>query len=154
MRYPFVFYRDSGLESWQGGCVKYFLFIPFVLIRPNYQEDEGLLRHELMHVTQSWLAAILSAILLGATGYAVAGTLGGVGMAAPIGSAAAIIGLYAHPLLYTFWAEYRLNCEVECYQEQLRFSPGRERLFAGFIATRYKLDITEDQAFGLLHGNI
>ena len=153
MKYPFVFYRDSGLESWQGGCVKYFLFIPFVLIRPKHREDEGLLRHELLHVWQHWLAAILSAVLLGAAGYAVAGTVGGVGMAAPIGSAAAIIGLYAHPMLYTFWAEYRLNCEVECYQEQLRYAPGREELFAGFIASRYKLHVTQDQAVRLLTEN-
>jgi len=75
------------------------------------------------------------------------------------------IGLYEHEkthvrqfwrylglneILYQFFGDFRLKMEVEAYRKQLEFSPGRELVFAGFIATRYELDITVAAALELL----
>ena len=54
------------------------------------------------------------------------------------------IGL--HSILYLFSKRYRLWSEVQCYRAQLKHSPGREELFASFIADRYDLDITKEEA--------
>lgn len=51
-----------------------------------------------------------------------------------------------HGLFYRFSRKYRLRSEVQAYREQLRFSPGHEALFAGFIADKYNLGITHEQA--------
>ena len=48
---------------------------------------------------------------------------------------------------WKFWERKpKLEREVEAYREQLKWSPGREALFAMFIATRYGLDITATEA--------
>jgi hypothetical protein len=55
-----------------------------------------------------------------------------------------------HPLLYGLSKGYRLRAEVEAYRVQLRFSPGNEELFAGFLATKYGLAVTPENALRLL----
>ena len=60
---------------------------------------------------------------------------------------------FLHPCVYRFWAKYRLDCEVEAYREQLKYSKEKEadsKLFASFIATKYDLKITEEEALGQL----
>lgn len=47
-----------------------------------------------------------------------------------------------HSFLYLLSDEYKLRAEVEAYREQLKYSPGRELLFAGFIAGKYGLSIS------------
>lgn len=49
--------------------------------------------------------------------------------------------LGVHSILYLMSKKYRLRAEVEAYRKQLVYSPGREELFAGFIAYRYGLDV-------------
>jgi hypothetical protein len=55
-----------------------------------------------------------------------------------------------HSLFYRLSERYRLWSEVRAYRVQLKHSPGREELFASFIAERYKLKITQQEALELL----
>jgi hypothetical protein len=58
--------------------------------------------------------------------------------------------LVVHALLYLLVPRYRLWCEVQAYREQLKYSPGREALFAKFIAEKYRLNIAAAEAEKLL----
>ena len=58
--------------------------------------------------------------------------------------------LVVHALLYALVPRYRLWCEVQAYREQLKYSPGREALFARFIAEKYRLNITAEAAEEML----
>lgn len=49
-----------------------------------------------------------------------------------------------------WWFRSRLDKEVAAYREQLKRSPGRESLFASFIATKYGLNITVEEAERML----
>lgn len=60
------------------------------------------------------------------------------------------VSLGAHPILYALSKRYRLWAEVKAYRVQLKSSPGKENLFAGFIATKYRLDISKEVAKSLL----
>lgn len=91
---------------------------PIVLIKDGYEADIGLVEHELTHVRQFWWS----------------------------------FGLFL--ILYLLSKRYRFQAEVEAYRVQLYtygLDPlGRDRLarlFANFIATRYSLDITRDEAY-------
>jgi hypothetical protein len=53
-------------------------------------------------------------------------------------------------LLYLLSERYRLWSEVRAYRVQLLHSPGREALFAKYIAEDYDLDITQAEALELL----
>lgn len=55
-----------------------------------------------------------------------------------------------HPLFYKLSARYRLAAEAEAYREQLKYSGGDSERFAGFLATRYALSITHDEALKML----
>lgn len=90
-----------------------FTLWPFILIRPEFKNDEGLKAHEEVHWHQTWTTCFL------------------------------------HPLLYKFSKKYRLKAEVEAYREQLTYG-GKAEEFAEFLATKYDLDITKEQALELL----
>jgi hypothetical protein len=75
------------------------------------------------------------------------------------------VGIYKHELVhveqfwrnpffglsYLFSKEARLWYELEAYREQLKwYDDDRSTTFARFMATKYKLDITEQQALNLL----
>ena len=63
----------------------------------------------------------------------------------------AFLGLFiGHALLYALVPPYRLWCEVQAYRVQLKYSPGREALFARFIAEKYRLNITAEAAEEML----
>ena len=49
-------------------------------------------------------------------------------------------------LLYQFSKTYRLRYEAEAYKTQLEYAPGRLDLFAGYLVSKYNLQITLDQA--------
>ena len=52
---------------------------------------------------------------------------------------------------YLLSQKYRLAEEVAAYKVQLKYSPGKEWKFAGFIAAKYRLTIvTQAQAHDLL----
>lgn len=53
-------------------------------------------------------------------------------------------------LFYLFSKKYRLDCEIEAYKEQLKYSPGREELYATFISTKYNIPISVSEAQKLL----
>jgi hypothetical protein len=55
-----------------------------------------------------------------------------------------------YALRYALSKSFRLAEEVHCYKVQLTYSPGYEWHYAGFIATRYGLDITQEEALKLL----
>lgn len=56
-----------------------------------------------------------------------------------------------HGIIYKLSKQYRLKCEVEAYKEQMKYQTTDKRaVFAGFISTKYGLDITQEQAIELL----
>ena len=56
-----------------------------------------------------------------------------------------------HSILYLIIPPYRLSCEVEAYRAQLRYYGGdKADQFAEFIATKYNLKISKDEAKRLL----
>ncbi len=92
----------------------------FIKIRPAYKDDIGLLEHEKTHVKQFWR------------------TLG------------------LHVFLYGHLDSYTLKCEVEAYREQLCWPPATSHIvqsrqhYAEFLASKYGLDITKEEALKLL----
>lgn len=62
-----------------------------------------------------------------------------------------ILTLGLHSLFYLFSNTYKLWSEVEAYKKQLQYySDDRADLFAGFIATKYNLNISKENALKLL----
>ena len=61
-------------------------------------------------------------------------------------------GIYFHSLRYLLSKDYRLDCEVEAYKEQLKYAPATtdpdtyRKMYAGFIAKGYNLKITTEEA--------
>lgn len=58
-----------------------------------------------------------------------------------------------HSILYFLSKEYRLTCEVDAYKEQLKYcddSVAAKEQFASFIATKYNLNISKEEAEKLL----
>ena len=55
MKLYLVFYTDKFIPDGSRGCAKG----PFIFIRPQCKEDEGLLAHEKEHVRQFWANPIL-----------------------------------------------------------------------------------------------
>ena len=52
---------------------------------------------------------------------------------------------------YFLFKKYRLKYELEAYKEQLKYYPTDKRsLFAHYLATKYNLDITQEEALKLL----
>lgn len=55
------------------------------------------------------------------------------------------------PILYYFIPKFKLWCEVQAYRRQLQYyADDRSWAFAGFIATRYGLGISQFDAHRLL----
>ena len=66
-------------------------------------------------------------------------------------------GMLEHELVHSrqfwnprkwFWS--KLDREVEAYREQLKWHPDRLEIFATILATRYRLNITKEEATALL----
>lgn len=55
-----------------------------------------------------------------------------------------------HALFYALSKAYRLRSEVEAYKKQLELSPSNGAKFAQFIATKYRLNVTQEEAYDLL----
>ncbi len=94
-----------------------------VRIRPKYKDDEGIHRHEAEHIRQRYM------------------TLG------------------FHNIIKDLSKTYAIWTEVSAYREQLKHPPALtggvdpyRRMYAGFIATGYGLDITEAEAYKALGG--
>jgi hypothetical protein len=55
------------------------------------------------------------------------------------------------PILYYFVPKFKLWCEVQAYKVQLEYyADDRSWQFAGFIANKYGLDVTQFEAHRLL----
>ena len=129
-------YTDNILEGF--GAVNYG---PYTRIRPKYKDDGGIHAHEQTHANQWWAwvgVGLIAAFFLEPLGgflwyYAL---LAGVGM---------------HAVLYLLVPAYKLWCEVAAYREQAKhYADDRRLLFARFIATKYRLNITTEDAYKLL----
>lgn len=55
-------------------------------------------------------------------------------------------------LWYLFSKKARFEYEVQAFREQLKYSPDKAELFASFLATKYNLGITQEQALVALKG--
>lgn len=59
------------------------------------------------------------------------------------------LGLFGIP--YQLSKKYRLKYELEAYKEQLKYyDTDNKALFASYLATKYNLDITQEEALKLL----
>lgn len=133
-----VWYTDKVMKGFAGGTV-----LNFIRIRPEYKDDEGLLRHELVHVEQ-WAGGFLIALLFGLLDFWVSDSWLGLFVFT-------LIGTNMFPLSYFLIKKIKLKAEVEAYKEQLKFyKDDRTNLFAGFISTKYGLNITKEEAIKLL----
>lgn len=134
-----IIYTNRFMPSWAAGCA----IGPFILIKPAYKGDVGLVEHERVHVRQ-WLILALLAVPLAALVY-FSGRQDLMGLS--------ILALGLHPLAYLLSNQYKLFCEVQAYKKQMYYYlDDRSLRFAGFIATRYNLKITPDEALILLRG--
>lgn len=52
MKWPLTFYTDKTLSDWMGGATRG----PVIVLRPEYEDDEGIYQHEFMHVKQWFLS--------------------------------------------------------------------------------------------------
>jgi hypothetical protein len=124
-----------------------------IRIRKGYENDEGLRHHETDgHVWEWWIITLISAIIL--SGIAYATQLYGLSQlfwALPAAS------LFIQPLLYAFSKRYRLWSETRAYKIQLKYPVDGESdpnyyrdKYAGFIANKYGLSISKEEALRLL----
>lgn len=87
-----------------------------IKIRPEHKDDTGLLEHEKEHVRQFWMFSLF------------------------------------HCLAYGRLKPYTLWCEVRAYRKQLQYPPATEDpdryrdLYAGYLSTKYGLDLTKEEA--------
>ena len=118
-------------------------FGPLVLLRPKYKDDSGIHAHEQIHVNQWWawvLVGVIVAFFLKPLGncYGYYALLAGVGMNA---------------VLYLLVPRYKLWCEVQAYRKQAGYyADDRSWQFAGFIANKYGLNVTQFESHILLKG--
>lgn len=132
----YIHYTDDIPEGFGGVS-----YGPYIKIRPKYKDDSGIHAHEQVHAKQWWawfLAGAVVAYFLWPLGeflwyYAL---LAGVGM---------------HFALYKFVHAYRLWSEVQAYKLQAcYYADDRRLLFAKFISTKYRLNISLEQAYAAL----
>jgi hypothetical protein len=116
-----------------GGCANG----PVVRLLKKYENDEGILKHELEHVKQFWFLTIaVGLIILAVTTF----------LRLPIYYAA--LGISTHGLLYLFVKPYRYWCELKAYAVQLQYSEDKEKdleLFGRFISEFYNLNKTKEE---------
>jgi hypothetical protein len=136
MIYPLTFYVKS-LPPDVGGCANG----PIIRILEKYRNDEGIYRHELLHVKQWAAFAILSLPL--------AYLLFHFGLFDWMGLS--ILPIAIHAALYRLVPAYRLWAEVSAYRVQAKYYPDdRSKLFAHFVAKYYDLKVTEAEVHALL----
>jgi hypothetical protein len=148
-----VLYTER-LPAGTSGCVPGWL--PIVLIRPKYANDEGLHRHELAHVRQWWVMFILMAGMSALGVLALAPLIAGRRLPDESLLLAVWLSFATHKVLYHFSAAYRMLAEVTAYRAQMRY-PDRvgQRMplavaAARLAGDRYRLGISEAKARQLL----
>ena len=143
MRWAVVQYVQT-LPCWASGVT----YGPWVRILLRCKEDQGLLEHELLHVRQFWYSVLAFTCWVPVLTY----------MPWPWALAllaAVSVVAFAQRRVLVLMAEtdaYRLQLRVTARARNL--SPPevqtRAELFAGFLATRYGLNITPAQALSKL----
>lgn len=141
--YPFVKYTTDMPQPWVAAYAKWF----FIRIHPDYQDDEGIFMHELGHVMQ-WLFWFTLSICASIIFYELSQF--SFFITSAISYIAVGVGFSFHQLLYRVSSKYRLYSEVMCYRIQLLYSPGKEKLYAGFIYMSYNTNTEEEEILQLL----
>jgi len=132
-------YTDNLPDS-VGGCANACV----VRIRPKYRDDAGIHAHEYEHVRQWWMGVLIGAL----AALAISSIPSQWSDWWPL---ALIAGAGLHPLAYLLLPRYRLWAEARAYRIQLGHYPDdRTRLFAGFIAANYGLEITPGAALNAI----
>lgn len=122
-------------------------FGPVSLIRPKYRDDAGLKAHEAIHAAQWMMMAAIGPVCAGVA------YLAQIDAAQPYLLAVLLVPALFHGVLYKAVARYRQACEVAAYKAQLKCYPDdRTELLAGFLASKYGLNIGHTAAIKLLKG--
>lgn len=138
MHYPsWTIYTDN-LPPDVGGCANG----PVVRIRTRYRNDTGIHAHEAEHVRQ-WYVGVMIGALAALTIASISSEWSGYW---PL---VLVAGIGLHPAAYLLL--HRLWAEVRAYRIQLRHYPNdRSKLFAGFLASEYGLNISVEEAVNTL----
>jgi hypothetical protein len=135
---PALIRYTDDMPAWMGGYARWF----YIAIRPKYKDDKGIHQHELEHVKQWWLTTIWAAMVIGILCWWQQAQFVYVALS-----------LAVYQLLYTAIPLFKLHCEVEAYKQQLKhYADDRVSLFGKFIADKYGLKITAEEAGKLLKG--
>jgi len=136
---PHIIKYTDDMPAWMGGYAKWF----YIAIRPKYKDDKGIHAHELEHVKQWWITSIIACALIAAVLWYTKPPLDYYSLV--------ILGLVTFQLLYAGIPQFKLKMEVLAYKKQIPHYPDdRTALFAGFIAKKYGLTITAEEAEQLL----
>ena len=150
MKYTLTFYTTRLLKDWQAGVTMGLL----IIIRPGYETDEGLYRHELTHVRQACMF-IVAGLIVGAMflnhfpEYKFLPLLWG-----------ALLGLMGNGLAYIFVRRYRAWAEAQAYAVQTQF-PDRSGGFlsvdgaaARLALPQYDLALSVEQCRALIEAHL
>lgn len=134
---------------------------PLVRIAPQYRGDEGILRHELEHVRQWWVAGLMVAALFALALIASAHFGLSDGMGSDVGAfdlgAFWPLAFMSHSLAYRFIRRYRIWAEVQAYRAQMRHPDNQggrlsaQGAAARLMSPRYRTGLSYPQA--LTHFN-
>lgn len=142
MTLPSITIYTDNLPTDVGGCANG----PVVRIRTRYRDDTGIHAHEAEHVRQ-WYVGVLIGVL---AALAISSTSSEWSAYWPLALSA---GCALHPLAYMLLPRYRLWAEARAYRIQASCYPDdRTRLFAGFLASRYGLTVSVDDAEAAIRG--
>lgn len=116
---------------------------PFIGIIKKYENDEGLMQHELTHASQFWKVGILFSsfvlFILSCLHFPVDYLW------------YSLLGFFLHGFAYLLFDKYKLFCEVKAYKEQLKYyDTDKTDLFVEFISTKYGLSVDKEEIKKLL----
>lgn len=133
MRWPLTFYVTGWpLKSWMAGAA----FGPVTFIRKGYEADEGLRQHELTHVKQAVVCALIGAL----AGFAAATYFPAyLGWLALWGT---LVGFGVNGLIYLLVRPYRLFAEAQAYAAQMCF-PDRKGGYLTLGLAVYRLRLPQ-----------
>ncbi len=114
----YLLFYTNNVPSGSAGCANAFV----IRIRPEYKDDEGILKHEAEHVRQWWCTLGVHSLLY----------------------------LLVKP--YRLYAEVRAYREQLKYPPATNHAEESRKLYAGFISNDYGLDISVEEAENKLRG--
>lgn len=142
MTLPSITIYTDNLPPDVGGCANG----PVVRIKTKYRDDAGIHAHEAEHVRQWWMGVVIGGLAALAMSSMSSEWSGYWPLALSAGCA-------LHPLAYGLLPRYRLLAEARAYRIQASCYPDdRARLFAGFLASRYGLTVSVDEAEAAIRG--